>query len=85
MLKKQTEMAEAMTVNHFHAHLQKETLQTFRNENAPKRKILDDVLIVFGRNNVEPESQAKTKRKWQKFTFDPKTMSVSDFLEKLKG
>ena len=38
MLKMQTEMTEAMTMNHFHAHLRKEALQTFRNISATNKK-----------------------------------------------
>ena len=47
MLKLQPEMTEAMKINHFHAHLRKEALQTFRKKSATNKKTLDDVLIVF--------------------------------------
>ena len=47
MLKMQPEMTEAMKINHSHAHLRKEALQTFRNISAVNMKTLDDVLIVF--------------------------------------
>ena len=58
MLKMQPEMTEAMIINHFHAHLRKEALQTFRKMSASNKKTLDDVLIVFRRKCVKPESQA---------------------------
>ena len=83
MLKMQPEMTEAMKINHFHAHLRKEALQTFRNISAVNKKTLDDVLIVFRRKYVKPESQATTKHKWHKLTFDPNTKSLPDFLEEL--
>ena len=83
MLKMQPEMTEAMKINHFHAHLRKEALQTFRNISAVNKKTLDDVLIVFRRKYVKPESQAKAKHKWHKLTFDPNTKSLPDFLEEL--
>ena len=63
MLKMQPEMTEAMKINHFHAHLQKEALQTFRNLCASNKKTLDDVLIVFRRKYVKPELQATAKHK----------------------
>ena len=63
MLKMQPEMTEAMKINHFHAHLRKEALQTFRNISAVNKKTLDDVLIVFRRKYVKPESQATAKHK----------------------
>ena len=83
MLKMQPEMTEAMKVIHFHAHLRKEALQTFRNISAPNKKTHDDVLIVFRRKYVKPESQATAKHKWHKLTFDPNTKSFPDFLEEL--
>ena len=83
MLKMQPEMTEAMKINHFHAHLRKEALQTFRNMSALNMKTLDDVLIVFRRKYVKPESQATAKHKWHKLTFDPNTKSLPDFLEEL--
>ena len=83
MLKMQPEMTEAMKINDFHAHLRKEALQTFRNISALNKKTLDDVLIVFRRKYVKPESQATAKHKWHKLTFDPNTKSLPDFLEEL--
>ena len=83
MLKMQHEMTETMKINHFHAHLRKEALQTFRNISAVNKKTLDDVLIVFRRKYVKPESQATAKHKWHKLTFDPNTKSLPDFLEEL--
>ena len=62
MLKMQPEMTEAMKINHFHAHLRKEALQTFRNISAVNKKTLDDVLIVFRRNYIKPESQTTAKQ-----------------------
>ena len=66
-------MTEAMKNNHFHAHLQKEAFQTFRNTSALNKKTLDDVLIVFRRKYVKPESQTTAKNKWPKLTFNPNT------------
>ena len=83
MLKMQPEMTEAMKINHFHASLRKDALQTFRNISAVNKKILDDVLIVFRCKYVKPELQATAKHKWHKLTFDPNTKSLPDFLEEL--
>ena len=83
MLKMQPEMTEAMKINHFHAHLRKDALQTFRNISASNKRTPDDVLIVFRRKYVKPESQATAKHKWHNFTFDRNTKSLPDFLEEL--
>ena len=58
MLKMQPKMTEVMKNNHFHAHLRKEALQTFRKISASNKNTLEDVLIVFRRKYVKPESRA---------------------------
>ena len=42
---------------------------------------LKDVLIIFRRKYVKPESQATTKHKWHRLVFDPNTTKLPDFLE----
>ena len=44
---------------------------------------MEDVLAVFRRKYVEPESQPTAKHKWHKPVFDPITMKLPDFLEDL--
>ena len=83
MLKMHSDWTEAIKFNHFHAHIRKEALQTFRSISESNKKNLDDVLIVFWAKNVKPESQATAKHKWHKLTFDPHTKSLSDFLKEL--
>ena len=77
----QPEMTEAIKNNHFHARLQKEALQKFRNISASNKKTLDDVLIVFRRKYVKPESQTTAEHKWHKLTFDTNTKPLSDLEE----
>ena len=83
MIKVQPEMTETMKINHFHSLLRKNALQTFRNINSANRQTLEDVLAVFRRKYVKPESQATAKHKWHKLVFDPNTMKLPDFLEEL--
>ena len=83
MIKMQPEMNEQMKINHFHSLLRKGALQTFRNINSANRQTLEDVLIIFRRKYVKPESQATAKHKWHKLVFDPNTMKLPDFLEEL--
>ena len=83
MLKMQPEMTEATKVNHFQANLRKKALQTFRNISASNKKTLDDVLIVFRRKYVKPQSQATATHKWHKLTFNPNKKSLSDFIGEL--
>ena len=63
MIKMQPEMTESMNINHFHSLLRKNALQTLRNNNSANRQTLEDVLAVFRRKYVRPESQATSKHK----------------------
>ena len=83
MIKMQPAMTEQMKINHFHSLLRKGALQTFRNVNSINRQTLEDVLVIFRRKYVKPESQATAKHKWHQLTFDPNTMKLPDFLEEL--
>ena len=83
MIKMQPDMTETMKRNPFHSLLQKNALQTFRNINTANRQTLEDILAVFRRKYVKPESQATAKHKWHRLVFDPNTMKLPDFLEEL--
>ena len=83
MIKMQPEMTEQMKINHFHSLLRKNALQTFRNISSSNRQTLEDVLVIFRRKYVKPESQATAKHKWHRLVFDPNTMKLQDFLEEL--
>ena len=76
-------MTEQMKINHFHSLLREGALQTFRNINSTNRQTLEDVLVIFRRKYVKPESQATAKHKWHRLIFDPNTMKLPDFLEEL--
>ena len=81
MIKMQPEMTEQMKINHFHSLLRKNALQTFRNISSTNRQTLEDVLVIFRRKYVKPESQATAKHKWHRLVFDPNTMKLPDFLK----
>ena len=83
MIKMQPEMTEQMKINHFHSLLRKNALQTFRYISSNNRQTLEDVLVIFRRKYVKPESQATAKHKWHRLVFDPNTMKLPDFLEEL--
>ena len=76
-------MTEAMKINHFHSLLRKNALQTLRNINSTNKQTLEDILAIFRRKYVKPESQATAKHKWHRLVFNPNTMKLPDFLEEL--
>ena len=79
----QPEMTEAMKIKHFHSHLRKNALQTFRNIDSSNRQTLENILAVIRRKYVKSDSQATAKHKWHRLLFDPNTMKLQDFLEEL--
>ena len=83
MIKMQPDMTETMKINHFHSLLRRNALQTFRNINSANRQTLEDILAIFRRKYVKPESQATAKHKWHKLVFDPNTMKLPNFLKEL--
>ena len=56
MIKMQPDMTETMKINHFHYLLRKKALETFRNIITANRQTLEDILAVFRRKYVKPES-----------------------------
>ena len=58
-------------------------MQTFQNISTTNRQTLEDVLVIFRRKYVKPESQATAEHKWHRLVFDPKTTKLPDFLEEL--
>ena len=83
MIKMQPTMTEQIKINHFLSLLRKGALQTFRNINSTNRQTLEDVLVIFRRKYVKPESQATAKHKWHRLTFNPSTMKLPDFSKEL--
>ena len=82
MIEVQPEMTEQMKINLLLSLLKKNALQTFRNNiNLSNRQTLEDVLVIFLRKYVKPESQATAEHKWRRLTFDSNTMKLPDFLE----
>ena len=84
MIKMQPEMTEQLKINHFHSLLKKIVFQTFRNLNSSNRQTFEDVLVIFCRKYVKPESQATPKHKCYRVSFHPNTKKLPDFLEELK-
>ena len=62
MIKMQPEMSEQININHFHSLLRLVALQTFRNISTANRQTHEDVLVIFRRKYVKPESQATAKQ-----------------------
>ena len=83
MIKMQTEITEQMETNHFHSLFRKGALQTFKNISTANRQTLEDVLVIFRRTYVKPESQATVIHIWHRLLLDLITMKLPGFREDL--
>ena len=83
-LRMQPNLTEDMKINHFHAHLRGLALKTFKNIQRTPTTTLEDILKVFRRKYVKPESSASAKHRFNKLFFDPENQKLPDFLEELE-
>ena len=83
-LRMQPNLTEEMKINHFHAHLRGLALKTFKNIQRTPSTTLEDILKVFRRKYVKPESSASAKHRFNRLFFDPENQNLPDFLEELQ-
>ena len=83
-LRMQPNLTEDMTINHFHAHLRGLALKTFKNIQRTPTTTLEDILKIFRRKYVKPESSASAKHRFNRLFFDPENQKLPDFLEELQ-
>ena len=77
----QPNLTEEMKINHFHAHLRGLALKTFKNIQRTPKTTLEDILKVFRRKYVKPDSSASAKHRFNRLAFDPENQKLPDFLE----
>ena len=61
-----------------------DSLQTFKNIDNPNRENLAEILTVFRRKYVKPQSMATAKHKFQQLVFNPANQKLIDFLDELQ-
>ena len=83
-LRMQPNLIEEMKINHFHAHLRGLELKTFKNIQRTPNTTLEDILKVFRRKYVKPESSASAKHRFNRLFFDPENQKLPDCLEELQ-
>ena len=83
-LRMQPALTEEVKINHFHAHLRGLALKTFKNIQRTPTTTLEDILVVFRRKYVKPESSASAKHRFHRLVFDLERQKLPDFLEKLQ-
>ena len=61
-----------------------DALQTFKNISSRNREYLTEILTVFRRKYVKPQSMATAKHKFQQLVFNPVNQNLIDFLDELQ-
>ncbi len=83
-LKIHNQLTEEDRKNYFHSLMRGDALQTFKNNNGYTRENLGEILAVFRRKYVKPQSMATAKPKFQKLVFNPASQKLVDFLDELQ-
>ena len=83
-LKIHNQLTEENKINYFHSLIRGDALQTFKNISNPNREKLGEILTVFRRKYVKPQSMATAKHKFQQLVFNPVNQKLIDFLDELQ-
>ena len=83
-LKIHNQLTEEDKINYFHSLMRGDALQTFKNITSPNRDNLVEILAVFRRKYVKPQSMATAKHKFQRLVFNPANQKLIDFLDELQ-
>ena len=83
-LKIHNQLNEDDRINYFHSVMRGDALETFKNINGPTRENLGEILAVFRRRYVKPQSMATAKHKFQKLVFNPANQKLVEFFDELQ-
>ena len=83
-LKIRNQLTREDKINYFHSLMRGDVLKTFKNITNPNRENLGEILTVFRRKYVKPQSMVTAKQKFQRLVFNPANQKLSDFLDELQ-
>ena len=83
-LKIHNHLKEEDKINYIHSLMRGDALQTFKNITSPNRENLGEILTVFRKKYVKPQSMATAKHKFQRLVFNPANQKLIDFLDELQ-
>ena len=78
------QLTEENKINNVHSLMRGDALQTFKNITTPNRENLGEILTLFRRKYVKPQSMATAKHKFQRLVFNPANQKLIDFLDELQ-
>ena len=82
-LKIHNQLTEEDKVNYCHSLMRGDALQTSKNITSLNRENLGEILNVFRRKYLKPQSMATTKHKFQQMVFNPANQKKTDVLDEL--
>ena len=83
-LKIHNQLTQEDKINYFHPLMRGYALHTFKNITTPNRENLGEILTVFRRKYVKPQSMATVRHKFQRLVFNPANQKLIDFLDELQ-
>ena len=78
------QLTEEDKIYYFQSLMRGDALQTFKNISSPNRENLTEILTVFRRKYVKPQSTATARHKFQQLVFNPVNQKLIDFLDELQ-
>ena len=83
-LKIHKQLTDDDRIKYFHSLMRGDALQTFKNISGPTIENLAEILAVFRRKYVKPQSMPTAKHKFQKLVFNPANQKLVNFLDELQ-
>ena len=83
-LKIHNQLTEEEKISYFHSLMRGDALQTLKNITSPNRVNFGEILTVFRKNYVKPQSMATAKHTFQRLVFNPANQKLIDFLDELQ-
>ena len=83
-LKIHNQLTEEDKIYYFHSLIRGDALQTSKNIGSPNRESLAEILTVFRRKYVTPQSMATGKHKFQQLVFNSANQKLIDFFDELQ-
>ena len=83
-LKIHNQLTQEDKINYLPSLMRGDALQTFKNITTPNRENLGEILTVFLRKYVKPQSMATAKHKFQRLICNPTNQKLINFLDELQ-
>ena len=83
ILKIHSQLTEEDKINNFHSLMRGDALQTFKNISSSNQENLAEILTVFRRKYVKPQSMATAKHKFQQLVFNPGNQKLIDIFGRI--